>query len=400
MKKILFVVLVFLSALCFSQALSGTYIIGKSQPAPFNTITAAINRINAVGVSGPVTFLLNDDAYNNSTGENFPVKILQYSGSSTVNTLCVKPNAGKNVIISATNANSYTGMPAVLQFEGADNIIIDGSNGSGGTSRNLTILNNDGVDYSARTTVWIASLGTNNANNIRILNTKLQMQNLNQPGIQLSGIFVGGNSVGGNNSLGGSAATAAHSNLTFNNNEFVNVRQGIIVSGNSSLRTTGITVNGNQMGSTNDAQKPNVPLQFTNASHVSITDNNFVGFANTSGSNSQLGLYIENGSQTYIRRNTFQDFKTTGTYSGSVISISGQTSQLEITENRITNARNNVGGPIYGIELNISASSSGVSLVNNFIGNIFAIAITISPKSKFYITKITISNTAFAASYW
>ncbi len=32
--------------------------------------------------------------------------------------------------------------------------------------------------------------------------------------------------------------------------------------------------------------------------------------------------------------------------------------------------RNNVGGPIYGIELNISASSSGVSLVNNFIGNI------------------------------
>lgn len=370
MKKILFVVLAFFSALCFSQALSGTYIIGKSQPAPFNTITAAINRINAVGVSGPVTFLLNDDAYNNSTGENFPVKILQYSGSSTVNTLRVKPSAGKNVIISATNANSHTGMPAVLQFEGADNIIIDGSNVSGGTSRNLTILNNDGVEYSARTTVWIASLGTNSANNIRILHTKLQMQNLNQYGIQLSGIFVGGNSVGGNNSLGGSAATAAHSNLTFNNNEFVNVRQGIILSGNSSLRTTGITVNGNQMGSTNDAQKPNVPLQFTNASNASITDNNFVGFANTSGSNSQLGLYIENGSQTYIRRNTFQDFKTTGTYDGRVISISGQTSQLEITENRITNARNNVGGPIYGIELNISASSSGVSLVNNFIGNI------------------------------
>lgn len=370
MKKILFVVLAFLSALCFSQALSGTYIIGKSQPAPFNTITAAINRINTVGVSGPVTFLLNDDAYNNSTGENFPVKILQYSGSSTVNTLRIKPSTGKNVIISATNANTYSGMPAVFQFEGADNIIIDGSNVSGGTSRNLTILNNDGVEYSARTTVWIASLGTNNANNIRILNTKLQMQNLNQYGIQLSGIFVGGNAIGGNNALGGSVATAAHSNLTFNNNEFVNVRQGIIVSGNSSLRTTGITVTGNQMGSTNDAQKPNVPLQFTNASNVSITDNNFVGFANTSSSNSQLGLYIENGSQTYIRRNTFQDFKTTGTYNGRVISISGNSTQVEISENRITNVRNNIGGKIYGIELNISASSTGVSLINNFIGNI------------------------------
>lgn len=389
MKKILFVVLAFLSALCFSQALSGTYIIGKSQPAPFNTITAAINRINAVGVSGPVTFLLNDDAYNNSTGENFPVKILQYSGSSTVNTLRVKPNAGKNVIISATNANSYTGMPAVLQFEGADNIIIDGSNVSGGTSRNLTILNNDGVEYSARTTVWIASLGTNSANNIRILNTKLQMQNLNQYGIQLSGIFVGGNAIGGNNALGGSVSTAAHSNLTFNNNEFVNVRQGIIVSGNSSLRTTGITVTGNQMGSTNDAQKPNVPLQFTNASNVSITDNNFVGFANTSSSNSQLGLYIENGSQTYIRRNTFQDFKTTGTYTGSVISISGQTSQLEITENRITNVRNNVGGPIYGIELNVSASSTGISLVNNFIGNIVSSGTTTNTAHGIYMANGT-----------
>ncbi len=389
MKKILFVVLAFLSALCFSQALSGTYIIGKSQPAPFNTITAAINRINAVGVSGPVTFLLNDDAYNNSTGENFPVKILQYSGSSTVNTLRVKPNAGKNVIISATNANSYTGMPAVLQFEGADNIIIDGSNVSGGTSRNLTILNNDGVEYNARTTVWIASLGTNSANNIRILNTKLQMQNLNQYGIQLSGIFVGGNSVGGNNSLGGSAATAAHSNLTFNNNEFVNVRQGIIVSGNSSLRTTGITVNGNQMGSTNDAQKPNVPLQFTNASNVTITDNTFVGFANTSSANGQLGLYIENGSQTYIRRNIFQAFKTTGTYNGSVISVSGQTSQLEITENRITNVRNDVGGKIYGIELNVSASSTGVSLVNNFIGNIVSSGTTTNTAHGIYIANGT-----------
>lgn len=387
MKKILFVVLVFLSALCFSQALSGTYIIGKSQPAPFNTITAAINRINAVGVSGPVTFLLNDDAYNNSTGENFPVKILQYSGSSTVNTLRIKPSTGKNVIISATNANSYTGMPAVFQLEGADNIIIDGSNVSSGTSRNLTILNNDGVEYSTRTTVWIASLGTNSANNIRILHTKLQMQNRNQQGMQLSGIFVGNNSIGGGNALGGGMATAAHTTLTFSNNEFINVRQGIIINGsnNASLKTSTVTVTGNQMGSNIDAQKPNVPLQISNSSNITITDNNFIGFANTSSANSQLGLYIENGSQTYIRRNIFQDFKTTGEYSGRVISISGQTSQLEVTENKITNVRNTVGGPMHGIELNVSASSAGISLINNFIGNIASSGTTTNTAHGIYI---------------
>ncbi|WP_285270308.1 fibronectin type III domain-containing protein [Kaistella rhinocerotis] len=391
MKKILFVVLAFLSALCFSQALSGTYIIGKSQPAPFNTITAAINRINTVGVSGPVTFLLNDDNYNNTTGESFPIKILQFAGTSSSNTLRIKPNTGKDVTVSAVNINDYTGVPAVFHLEGADNIIIDGSNVNGGTSRNLTISNNDGVEYVARTAVWLSSTGTNNASNVRISHTRLQVQNRNQPGIQLSGVFVGNNAIGSNNQLGGGMATAAHNSLTFSSNEFINVRQGIIVNGsdNSSLKTSNITISGNQMGSSIDAQKPNVPVQISNAANVTIADNRLTGFANTSSSNSQLGLYVENGSQIFIRKNIFEDFKTTGSYRGRVISIGGSSSQVEVTENKISNVRNEQGGPIYGIEVNISAASTGVSLANNFIGNIASNGGSTNSAHGIYITNGT-----------
>ncbi|MEM0578831.1 hypothetical protein, partial [Flavobacterium polysaccharolyticum] len=43
--------LLFLPVLGTAQALSGTYIISASQPAPFYSITNAITRINTSGVT-------------------------------------------------------------------------------------------------------------------------------------------------------------------------------------------------------------------------------------------------------------------------------------------------------------------------------------------------------------
>ena len=86
----LWLFLLFLPVLGTAQKLSGTYTIGASQPAPFNTITKAIERINTSGVTGPVTFLLDDATYDAS--ETFPIVITAFTGASAVNTLTIKPN--------------------------------------------------------------------------------------------------------------------------------------------------------------------------------------------------------------------------------------------------------------------------------------------------------------------
>lgn len=390
MKKFLlfFIIVPFFSS---AQALSGTYLIGAGQPAPFNTLTAAVNRINAVGVSGPVTFLLNDNTYSNATGEVFPIRITQFSGTGTGNTLRIKPNAGKNVTISASNINGYTGTPAVLQIDGADNIIIDGSNTANGTTRNLNIVNSDNVVYAAKTTVWIASSGTNAALNIQVLHTKLQMTNRSQPGVQASGIFVGGNSLASGNALGGSAATAPHNGITVRNSEFINVRQGMTVNGNATAgqQTSNISFTGNTLGSTVDAQKPSVPLSFANVKEVNILDNNFIGIANTDSADPNLGMTIDNSTNVVIKRNILKDFKTAGTYSGWAVGLRGRSTNVEISENKISGIRNTVGGTLYGMFLDLTDDSSGILLANNFVSDIASTGNTTQTGHGIYISRGT-----------
>src|SRR5690606_3933053 len=112
MKKfLLFCLLLPLSV--FSQALSGSYTIGTGQPFPFNTLTNAVNRINTSGVTGPVIFLLDNTTYNNISGESFPIRITNFSGSSAVNTLTIRPNINRTVTIAASPGPlNYIGVPA------------------------------------------------------------------------------------------------------------------------------------------------------------------------------------------------------------------------------------------------------------------------------------------------
>ncbi len=388
MKKFLLCFLI-LPVISFAQALSGTYIIGTGQPAPFNTLTAAVNRLNTSGVSGPVTFLLNDTSYNNTTGETFPVRITQFTGSSTVNTFRIKPNTGKNVVVSAANINSYTGTPAVLQLDGADNIIIDGSNTANGTSRNLTFINSDNVAYTGKTVLWVSSNGTNAALNIQLLSTKLQMTSRNQPGMQSSGVFVGSNSISSGNGLAGTAATAANAGLTFRNNEFLNVRQGVVISGSATAnqQTANILFSSNAMGSTVDAQKPSTPLYFTNVKEAGILDNMIIGVANTDSADPTFGLVIENSANIVLRRNTLQDFKTAGTYSGWAIGLRSRNTNIELTENKISGIRNTVGGTLYGIYMDLTDDSSGILLANNFISDIASTGTTTQTGHGIYISR-------------
>lgn len=378
MKKILLFFAIVSALLSAAQqqaptgvALSGTYLIGSGQPAPFDKLTTAIARINTDGVAGPVTFLLDNTTYGQ--GEVFPIKIVQFPGTSTINTLTIKPNSNKNVTITASKVNDYTGVPGVLQMDGADNIIIDGSNTVSGNSRNLTIVNNDNIGYTARTVVWISSNGTNGANNVSISNTNLQMNYPNGGESVLSGIFSGSNSRTGNNALSGTPATAANSDLTAKNNGFINVRQGMVIKGSLEvdLRSTNILFSSNTLGGgTTDAQKTSTPVFFSYVKNVNILDNSMIAIANTSTSDANLGIVIDNSENTVIKRNILQDVKAAGTYIGRAVWIKGYNKNVEVSENKISNAKNTIGGPLYGIHLDVTPESSLILLANNFISEI------------------------------
>jgi len=376
MRKFLFFLCVCVPGICFSQALSGNYVVGSTQAFPFNTLTNAVARINTVGVSGPVVFLLDNTEFSTATGEVFPIKIAQFSGTSGANLLKIKPNTGKNVTITANpNGSGYLGVPAVIQFDGADNILIDGSNTNGGTTKNLTITNNDNISYLARTAIWIGSNGNNSASNITISNTKIRLINRNQEQLLFSGIYTGSNSLGTNNTINVSAATAPNAQLAFSNNEFINVRQAIYMTGSSSpsLLTNNIQIAGNIFGSATDAEKPSRVLYLSNINQFSITDNNITGVLNNNYSNPNLSaIELENPSNYNIKRNVLNDIKlTTNAMIGYAVWIKGSSSNGTVSENKISNVKNTGFGIMRAFSIEIDASNSSATLIaNNFLSDI------------------------------
>ncbi|HRI05057.1 MAG TPA: InlB B-repeat-containing protein, partial [Pyrinomonadaceae bacterium] len=130
--------------------LSGNYTVGTG--GNFTTLTAAVAAYNIGGVSGPVTFSLTSATYGSET---YPITIGAASGASSTNTLTIKPNTG----ISPTFT---TGGSNLLVLNGASNVIIDGSNTVGGTTRNLSFAVSAGVTSSA-----ILLSGNTNDNTIK-----------------------------------------------------------------------------------------------------------------------------------------------------------------------------------------------------------------------------------------
>jgi len=174
--------------------LNGSYNIGAG--GNFTTLTSAINKLNGVGVSGPVTLTLTDATY--STGETFPMVINAVSGGSSTNTVTIKP----------ATTTTITATTTVFKLNGADFVTIDGSN-SGGTDRSLTIVDNDTGTSSAA--IWIGSASASDgATNNTVKNVILTG---NASTTTVAGIIAGsGTTFGG-------VAEAANSNNTLQNND-------------------------------------------------------------------------------------------------------------------------------------------------------------------------------------
>lgn len=338
MKKtlLLFLLLPFLG---FAQTpLSGDYIISNTNTdSNFKTLAAAVNRLNAVGVNAPVRFLLDENQTLTSL-----LSINSFS-NTTSSTVTIKPNTGRTITINANMPDASNGVPAVIRINGSSNIIIDGSNSALNT-KNLTLINNDNINYTARAIIWIASNGSTGSSNITVKNANFRFSTRNQQLTLLTGIYSGNNGIGGNNSISVQENTAANSNISIINNEMFNVKDGVNINGSAttSISPTGWKIQGNKIGTTVTAEKPVRGIYVSNALNYEISGNTLSGIRNTENQGNDCAAIVLLGT-------------STGTISSNII-------------NDIVNTQHNNGTASAGIFVKTTATTN---ISNNIISNVY-----------------------------
>ncbi|OYU80265.1 MAG: hypothetical protein CFE23_10185 [Flavobacterium sp. BFFFF1] len=372
MKRLLLIFLI--PFLGFSQ-ISGTKIIGSSQAAPYTNLTLAIAYVNTVGVNGPTTFLIDNDQTAATS-----LIINQFTGTSATNTLTIKPNTGKTITISGAISNG-----AVIQFNGADNIIINGNNGT--SDKQLTVYNtfsDSGNSYTSRAAVWMYGGATNN----KVTNAILRTNIIDASAGTLSvGLLAGSSSMGG---------AQDNSNNEVSNNTFTTVKQAVYINGNSASNTNW-TISSNMIGAASDASKPYLGIYLNNITTYTLSGNTIDGVKRPNGVGGTAfhsGIYVSGASTGTISGNTVSNIENAsgsnicyGLYvSGSTTSVTGNTvtgvisnstndgnAGISITGSNATIANNK----IYTITMTDSKLMSGIfvsgnsALVyNNMIGNV------------------------------
>lgn len=297
----------------------------KYIPGDYATLTDAAAAFNTACLSGNLEFVLKS-TYSSAT-ETFPITFnnnIYTDGSMASYTLTIRPDAGANPVITGVNGQ------ALLKLNGADRIIIDGSN-NGTNSQNLTITNTD-INSSA-TNIWIsASSSTDGANYNVIKNCKINSPyNLGSP-VVLAGIF--------------SSANAANSNNTIQNNEIKGVVTAIGITGRM---PTGFDQNwlitGNKLGSTVVAEMLGLEgIAMEGCANFTISGNEILGIRNISSTTDFLSGILF------------------GNYTGS-----GQ-----VYNNQIHDIKFNSIWGCNGICLASNNPAAGIQVYNNFIWDIAA----------------------------
>ncbi|WP_084538610.1 T9SS sorting signal type C domain-containing protein [Flavobacterium defluvii] len=340
--------------------LAGTYIVGSVAASDFNTLTSAVNTLNNVGVSAAVTFLLDNTAYNVSSGEIFPLVITPYTANTTYK-VTFKPNTNRNVVIESSNTAKNT--EAVFKLNGVDNVVFDGSNTTNGTTKNLTIYNNN-QSNNDRAVIWIASQNTTNgANGNEIRNVILQQYARGTYDFSI-GVF------GGGTSSASSAAETANSSNIISNNTFTGVGQAVYLNGLASSLSTGWKIQSNTIGGTTNTNKPHVGIRLNNAKDYEVSQNTITGvYKADSGQNTtthHAGISVYGASNGNIFSNKVSDvYDVTGngmTYCAGIYVDSGNNI---IYNNFINNVRSsntndnnsNFSYKGHGIYINSGASN-------------------------------------------
>ncbi len=309
---------VFACSAAFGQ-ISVTATAGTTGPTVYTTLGAAITAINAGTHQG----VINISVTANTTESTQAVLNSSGTGSCSYQSIRIKPAASATPTISGTIASF-----SILKLNGADSVIIDGSNTAGGTSRDLTIQNLSTA--GSETVIWIASNSADGANNNIIKNCIIRGGS--------SDNTIGG-IVAGDGVTIGDPATAANSNNTLQNNLFTLTQNGFYLNGYAS----------------------------------GTYDVNWTITGNTFSSNGARGLLTQNTTNLTISNNTVTNLTSSLFAVNTGMYITGIVSGGNIYGNNINNVNNTAA--LYGCNgLWLGADNTGANLnvYNNIIYNVWS----------------------------
>ncbi|MGA9115814.1 MAG: FlgD immunoglobulin-like domain containing protein [Bacteroidota bacterium] len=345
--------------------LSGTYTVGLL--GNFLTLTAAADTLDGVALTGPVTFSLLDATY---PSETFPIVIPVSAGASAANTVTFRPAAGVSPVISGSSASS------IFKLNGADYVIIDGSN-TGGSSRDMTIINTNNLTNTAA--IWLASTGAGagaTSNIIRNLNLAAGADQ-STGALTTFGIIACGTSIS-------STSTSGYDNdrNTYTNNSISKVRYGILSRGVTGNPGTGTVISKNLIGPTDFGSdqigKAGVVLMHEDSSLVTENHIRSVGgwYSLTSAGTDRTGIGLGNDSwattstvvtNAVVTRNKIQDIIEQRSFSAVGIAglgASGSGNNL-IANNVIFNVRANGTGSDQTVGIGIAGGTGDVVAFNS-----------------------------------
>lgn len=385
--------------------LNGNYNVGAGQT--FQTITEAVNNLNLLGVSGPVTFVLKDVLYSTTSGEIFPITFSSYNNSTLTNKVTIRPDAGISARIASNNGT------ATFDLNGVSNLVIDGRQGGTGSfifGNNLIIANTGTLAPAVRF--------INDADSNQIIYTDLRANNATATGSAGAGVVNFGTTIGtngndfnsirfcdiheetgGNPLIGissiGSAVTVAANN-DFNTIDSCNIYNFF----NATTATAGLyigsnngnwTINGNRFYQTSTLTytgavthrvmwiTPNTG-NLTSASGFVIT-NNFIGGNNNFGTGSYtitgavayslLGadLSVGIGSPTSVQNNIINNINGTFANTGSGVLVGLRVANGNVNIGNVLGNTIGSGFTNSSIVLNTTVSGGGFIGIQTTGGN-------------------------------
>lgn len=266
---------------------TGIFHVGTGKDYP--TLTAAAADFNTKVLTGPVTYLLDDNTY---PSETYPISFNANAGSSATNLLTIKPNPGASPVFEALVTTG------IIDFNGVDYVLLDGSN-NGTFTKNLTISNPKTITGGTYAISFKCSGASSNdpATNITIRNCILKNIRLDQSTATNASVrFIG--------------VSGSFENIVIDRNIIHTAFTGIQIWGSSSARAKNIKVTNNVIGSTVSGEaisRYGVDIQY--ADNTLVENNEIMGPVDGSLNTAQCGVSISNYStNTKVTRNIIHTF--------------------------------------------------------------------------------------------
>jgi hypothetical protein len=396
-----------------------TFTIGASAD-DFTSITAARTAIESAGVAAPIILEIQSDYAEAS--ETYPITFASVTGASSTNTITYRPATGVSNLVSDYLAGSSTTM---INFNGADYIILDGRAGGVGTTLS-------DIQWTIRNTRTAATVGSTielysdaTYNQFNFLNIEGEcgivattgIVNINSGSVtgndynqfnycKVQDLTTGGTTAFpfGGICMNGTSAAISDDYITIDNCHIINISTPTSTSTNYivGFDVSNLTITNNHMYHNSGTSLPtSVATYFfsfifvDNGTGHTITGNYMGGTSSSCGGSSLTftgasnirGVQLQSlvaGSSTSISNNTFSNFSITSTmnvsagnaylvayrlFGASDITCSNNLIGSMTSNGNITITHNNASA-LGGILAIWDGSSASTTISNNNIGGI------------------------------